>query len=129
MNQVCEGFSNCLELTTETCDSCFSGSRNCEGILIYNLIKRGTNSTSSTILDLTCWKEGLCLGSLIEDVSADEELGCRNACRQNTLCEWFTFDDKHHECKLFLNCPNVSDDFCTSCISGQQQCGGKPGKL
>jgi len=128
-DQKCKGFADCLELSN-TCDNCFTGSRDCEGtfLLIRQLKTWLSHFLPIHFSDLVCRQSGVCVGPLIDDFDEKDEITCKSKCRENDLCGWYTFDERNLKCKRFIDCLETTDEFCTTCTTSQKQCGRKPGK-
>ena len=43
-------------------------------------------------------------------------------CWTNPSCEWYTYDTSSRVCLLFSECPTI-DESCTTCLSGENECG------
>jgi len=64
----------------------------------------------------------MCVGGGMSSIPDMMEVECRDACRQNSLCSWFSLDKETNICTLFESCSKISPDECPSCISGHQAC-------
>ncbi len=78
--------------------------------------------------DLTCWAEGQCNGSLLDELDSPSSEHCLEACKSDGTCEWFTFDSYGSICYLFEDCPFFQTD-CTTCLTGQKLCTKNMGRL
>ena len=78
--------------------------------------------------DLQCWVPGSCQGDVIDSHPVAGEESCLDACKDESDCSWFTYDDSNGLCLLLANCEAVDPDACPTCWSGQVQCGERRGK-
>jgi len=77
---------------------------------------------------LVCYQSGLCFGTLLKEFSVENRVECKNECRKDQTCAWFTFDEMNQKCKLNIDCTELNFDVCPSCFSGQEQCGNEGGE-
>jgi len=80
-------------------------------------------------LGLVCWESGLCYGDKLLNLEASTEIECRDQCRDDNDCNWFTFDEIDHFCFLYDTCEEIDEPSCISCVSGEEACGPRPGRL
>ncbi len=76
-----------------------------------------------TLAETQCSIPGQCIdGELITLESLESEKACLSECRDTEDCAWYTFDNKLNICELFKTCPDVSQDQCPDCLSGESDC-------
>jgi len=57
---------------------------------------------------------------MVTGIDGLDELACRDACRKEPSCKWFTFQD--NSCDLFETCTSIDSDLCLNCFIGQEVC-------
>ena len=78
---------------------------------------------STTIHGRTCMEPGQCVGNMISRSYGSSYSNCLKQCKKRDICHWFTFDPSIlDECMLFENCPELSNDICPECVTGQKEC-------
>ena len=78
---------------------------------------------STTIHDRTCMEPGQCVANMISRSYGSSYNNCLKNCKKRDICHWFTFDPSFlDECMLFENCPELSNDICPECFTGQKEC-------
>jgi len=73
--------------------------------------------------DLQCWVPGYCLGISVHGLPDTSDIECRDACRKDANCIWFTHNRDDGHCNLMQTCDTVDEDICPTCTSGHKACG------
>ena len=82
-----------------------------------------TTQISTTIHDRTCMEPGQCVANMISRSYGSSYNNCLKKCKKRDICHWFTFDPSFLDaCMLFENCPELSNDICPECFTGQKEC-------
>ena len=70
-----------------------------------------------------CFVEGECLNALLVAATVLESPSeCLEFCRGKSECQYFTYYETQQSCFAFHNCPEISDDQCEDCVSGDVEC-------
>ncbi len=70
--------------------------------------------------ELQCNVPGECLlGELVGISSQESSLGCLEECKNATDCNFYTYHANDDFCGLFLTCPEISEESCPDCVSGE----------
>jgi len=73
-----------------------------------------------------CFSKGECTVSLsVASWTVASAQECLELCREEELCNYFTFKEDGFSCEGFANCINFSKDTCRDCFSGGKVCEGK----
>jgi len=84
-----------------------------------------------------CLVSGQCVGSFVTDVQAEDIDDCLRKCQTydgpdidgdgepDQVCNWFTYDTLTQGCELLSTCESITDS-CSSCSSGNTNCGPRP---
>jgi len=80
-----------------------------------------------------CVKKDVCQGTVLKELTARSEADCLHECQHfegidtnsdgivDEYCNWFTFDNRGHTCKLLDGC--LTTDYCNNyCFSGSFGC-------
>ncbi len=73
--------------------------------------------------DLQCSLPGQCVNS--EQISSgveDDKYACRQECKNNEDCNWFTFHTTLNVCVLYNTCLNITEANCDSCVTSERDC-------
>ena len=81
-----------------------------------------------------CFVSGECVNSIVSGVAVANSVGeCVNFCQSATSCEYFSFNPADNVCLVFDDCPELSNENCDSCVSGNRGCPneicGFPGEI
>ena len=70
-----------------------------------------------------CFVPGECLGSTYIGISIQEDAtACLDACHGVLGCQYFTYYDNEDACIYFISCSNLSEEGCSGCTSGDNEC-------
>ena len=103
---VCETYKGpCGDLSIEGCEKCKSGESSC-----------------SPLGDLECEAKYCCHGKVIKIIRNSSYKDCRNACNNDTNCQWYSFYSDTGYCHLMDGKGNITDEGTDKCQSGQHGC-------
>ena len=78
----------------------------------------GQNNSS-----IGCYVEGECIeGVSVGIMSADTVQDCVSFCKDVAACEYFTYSTSVGVCVAYGDCPRLSVDQCSDCVSGDASC-------
>ena len=98
----CATLSTCPSLDSISCPACVSGQKECD-------VK-------------ACFVRGECSeGEIAGKTKSDSIDDCLKACKDNTLCKWFTFYTDFRTCFFYGNCQGINES-CENCITAQEEC-------
>ena len=70
-----------------------------------------------------CDIRGECIDSdLLQITSTENSIECLKICQENTDCNWYTYRKSQKYCVLYNTCTEISDDYCSNCVSGESIC-------
>ena len=64
---------------------------------------------------------GSCLGPFIDGKALSDADECRDACKTEELCKWWTYNNADQFCSLLGDCV-IRDETCDDCVFGHETC-------
>ncbi len=99
---MCGLYSGCLHFNETACTDCKTGQKECP--------------------EFSCDMVGRCLGVVRTIKVAHDQVHCKDMCRNDTMCHFYTFDTNSMNCFLTNDCPAL-DSTCTTCLANEKGCG------
>ena len=72
--------------------------------------------------ELMCHLPGACIDIIIALEHVNSKNQCITACKEEPLCDYWTYKDSTGQCSMYEDCPETDTTGCPSCVSGEKGC-------
>ena len=99
----CPMYEDCPEIDSDECPSCTYGKKLCP-------------------TEQVCGQPGKCIGGTVALELFDNENECINACKEESLCNYWVYKSSTGQCIMYEDCSQIDVDECSSCVYGEKLC-------